>query len=282
MDTRRILIGICSCERNAVKRKAVRDTWLTALLDGVAAVFFVGNGVQVAEPNSICLAVPDDYEHLPLKVHSFYRRALDDFAFDYLFKCDDDTYVAADRLPELIGDSTEFVGNCFVSTSGVASGGAGYLMSRKIVQIIVDATPPKTGAEDVWVSSVVKKAGAKMEASCRLRSDHSVWPTADNNIITAHWCVPDVMRTIHHCLRDTETNIVEMSFDATHSMWKGLIRLMNNGIFVGGADKPNGHYEWKDCGEFLILRWFHWPHDTLRRVPHGFENEHLHLEQRLE
>ena len=194
-------------------------------------------------------------------------------------KCDDDTYVCAHKLPELINDFTEFVGNCFLSTSGIASGGAGYLMSRQIVKIVADATPPNTGAEDVWVSSVVKRAGAKCETSSRLRSDHAAWPTVKNNIITAHWCAPDIMRTIHCGVTNTEASIVQMSFNATHLMWKGLLRLMNNGVFVGGADKPNGRYEWRDGGDALVLQWLHWPHETLRSVPCGYENKCLRLER---
>ena len=41
---------------------------------------------------------PDDYASLPQKTRGFCRWALANAEFEYLFKCDDDTYICLDRL----------------------------------------------------------------------------------------------------------------------------------------------------------------------------------------
>jgi hypothetical protein len=93
-----VLVGICSCRKNSNHRKAVRETWFPVDVPGISARFFVGSGECPEEPDTVGLDVPDDYEHLPIKVLQFFRYALAHFEFDWLFKCDDDTYLAADRL----------------------------------------------------------------------------------------------------------------------------------------------------------------------------------------
>src|SRR5690349_1177070 len=98
-----ILIGICSCHRYAERRQAVRNTWLRSLPEDMKALFFVGRapGLECEEPGLVQLPVSDEYGQLTVKVLAFYRYALEYFSFDYLFKCDDDTYVHVERLRKL-------------------------------------------------------------------------------------------------------------------------------------------------------------------------------------
>ena len=49
----------------------------------------------------MALWVEDDYRHLPAKGLAFYQYALEHYDFDWLFKCDDDTWLALDRLESL-------------------------------------------------------------------------------------------------------------------------------------------------------------------------------------
>jgi hypothetical protein len=191
----RILIGICSCHRFTERRKAVRETWLGQLPDGIAAVFFVGEG-DLMEPDAIVLPVRDDYSSLPKKTQAFCRYALEHYEFDYLFKCDDDTYVIAEHLFDLLTSAPEFVGSN-VWWPSHADGGAGYLLCQKAVRIIAQALCPETGPEDVWVTQTLQKAGMSLSASERLLQRHRNFPKIDDNVITVHWCTPEMLRETH-------------------------------------------------------------------------------------
>lgn len=65
-----------------------------------------------------------------------------------------------------------------------------------------------------------------------------------------------------------------------HSSGQGPITLLENGMFVGGSYKPNGHWKVTDDMEQLILLWHSWPKETLRRTPSGgYSNEDLVLDK---
>jgi hypothetical protein len=93
----KILIAICSSHVHAERRAAVRETWLSRLVCGMEAHFFVGNGPHVSEKNLVALPANDSYAALPSKVQVFFQYALERYDFDYLFKCDEDTYLFPER-----------------------------------------------------------------------------------------------------------------------------------------------------------------------------------------
>ena len=192
----RILIGICSCHHYPEKRMAIRETWLTKVPKEMTATFFVGNGSEVTEQDIIKLLVRDDYDGLPQKVKAFFQYCLMHFEFEYLFKCDDDTYLLGERLCDLLKDNPEFVGSMDWWPSH-ADGGAGYLLSRHAVEIAAQAPCPDSGPEDVWVTGLLRNAGIELRPSPQLMQDHRVFPGNDNRIITVHWCRPEILREIH-------------------------------------------------------------------------------------
>src|SRR5258708_1228755 len=96
----RLLIAITSCrkyEENG-NNKAVRETWLASAralcLDGR---FFIGDTTLVTPADAIKLPVPDDYKSLPYKTRAMAKWALEK-GFDFVYKCDRDTYVVPRRL----------------------------------------------------------------------------------------------------------------------------------------------------------------------------------------
>ena len=210
-----ILIGICSCVSATARREAVRETWLRRLPPGVRAVFFVGAGN--AAPNEdrvVQLPVEDDYASLPRKVATFFHFARAGYDFDYLFKCDDDTYVCAERLIELARKRARYVGGGEWLQERFASGGAGYLLSRKAVAILTAAPFPGLGAEDVWVGEVLREAGVKLCPTGRLRMDHKDLPSPENDLVSAHWCSPELMKLIDAGFtRPGKTNVVASSWE---------------------------------------------------------------------
>jgi len=102
----RVLIGVTSCEKFAERRKAQLETWIVEawltprFLPELEIRFFVGTeGAGVKDPDPLChyLQCGDRYEDQIAKTEALVEFALK-HGFDFLFKCDDDTYVRVDRL----------------------------------------------------------------------------------------------------------------------------------------------------------------------------------------
>lgn len=278
MTAPRILIGICSCHPNIELQRAIRDTWLRRLPTNMKAQFFVGHGASPRHGSVVQLEVKDGYCDLPVKVHRFFQHALKTQPFDYLFKCDDDTYLVPERFSRIVGIS-EFVGSTHLAHHDVASGGAGYLLSRRAVEFVAKETPPPTGAEDVWVSRCLKKGGFRLKSSPLLTWNFRRLPRPDNDIITAHWCSDEVLRRIDRSFSSMELrDTTALQFRATHRAWKGDINCYPDGFFTGGAAKPNGWWSYSSETDQFILHWSSWPEDVLDRVLDGFENSALRLE----
>ena len=147
-----IVVGICSCHGTGDKRKAVRSTWLAHPAQNVECMFFVGGNrvPEGEEEDTVGLDAPDGYNELPAKVKSFFRYALENYEFEWLFKCDDDTYLELSRLTSLIDEDYDLIGDAMVALRNSPSGGAGYLLKRSMVEKLVNAPGfAECGAEDV-------------------------------------------------------------------------------------------------------------------------------------
>jgi hypothetical protein len=253
-----MIIAICSCHKNVAKRNAIRESWASELPPNVTARFFVGNGPDsCAEEDTLCLEAPDEYDGLPAKVMAFFRHALDHVKFDYLFKCDDDTFVAVPRLLELLEESPCLVGNYRLLTDGFASGGAGYLLGRRWVEAVLrDSSIPPTGCEDVLLTQAAIRAGALPMVSHRLTADMSDFPALDNNTITAHWCGPTEMRMIHAMLMSPHRLIKVL-----HANWQDNILLFDDGRFTRRSVLDGG--TWDADGIGYKLKWLEWDEETI-------------------
>ncbi len=273
----RILVAICSSRRGAERRAAVRETWLKRLPAGVAAFFFVGDGRGEVEPDVAVLEAADDYHSLPEKVHAMFRYAFEHYEFDYLFKCDDDTYLCAERLASLAKPEAQFIGDESVTRYGFAQGGAGYLIARPLAETLTEAGWAFRGPEDVFVSRAAMRQGITIEVSPRLKSGPETPPAAWNDVITAHHVNPKLMRSIDAELLNPP--MVMCEFTARHSQWTGRVELLNDGTFRGGAAKPDGRWEMSSNDEELILKWYHWPEDRMKRTESGFAGGDLSMER---
>jgi hypothetical protein len=195
----RVLIGICSCARRRSARDAVRRTWLQSL-PGNYRAFFFGRDFDPDETDVIKLDVPDGYENLPEKVGAFFRHIAQTTECEFVFKCDDDTYLVPDRLESLLG-MADMVGDKGPNGRDWVSGGAGYCLSRTALERLAEASCPKTGAEDVIFSRLAKAHGLSLAKDSRLRPDLRVVPTAQNELITVHGANPNMMIEIHEMFR---------------------------------------------------------------------------------
>lgn len=198
-----VLIGILSGIGYVERRERCRRCWN----DKLGGYFLVGRHDHLAMEAGVDyyrLNVPDDYPSLPQKTRAFCLEAFraDELrgsrCWDYLFKCDDDTYIAADRflaaLPLLRGNyiGAEYTPGWGRNTYGhpYASGGGGYFLSRKAAKIIAENMTEETGCEDVLVGQHLHRAGIGLTMDNRfvgapyLGADHR--PLPGNAFITVH------------------------------------------------------------------------------------------------
>lgn len=256
-----ILVGICSCTSAAPRRKACRETWLSRPQPGIDCRFFLGRREPLpTEPDVVNLWVDDGYSHLPAKGLAFYQWALENYDFDWLFKCDDDTYLALDRLESLCDENYDLIGDMSLSQRGCPSGGAGYLMSRQLVEQIVAHCDeiPATGAEDIIFGRLAHKLGARPLATPRLNLNLSPAPGKGNNLVSCHWCSQERMEDIENLFCSTPLATMQ----AQHPYWQDSILFFANGRFARQTSGCSGRY-FLSPRHSLILRWDHWPEDAL-------------------
>jgi hypothetical protein len=251
-----ILVGICSARHYKARRQAIRESWLSEPGARIRSLFFVGGDqpLENEEDDLMVLPVADNYELLPAKVLAFLRCSLE-FKYDWLFKCDDDTYVALDRLHSLLVEDCELIGNEFVEARGSPSGGAGYFLNRQLVERLVgDNQLRLKGAEDMIIGEAAVRYGARCIGTTRLCWDSSRCPRPGNNVVTSHWCSPDRMRAIHAA----QSLVPEQRIDVRHLHWRDSIELFGGGLFMRTRTSCCGCWE-RQPGGALALSWFDWP-----------------------
>jgi hypothetical protein len=107
---------------------------------------------------------------------------------DYVFKADDDTYIAAERILNYDRDGADYIGAAFRSDIGCASGGAGYWLSRKAVEIVANQLTDICWAEDFAVGKLLEANRIRLKNDERFIQfgDSVRRPLADNDIISTH------------------------------------------------------------------------------------------------
>lgn len=193
--------------------QACRETWVSDFLPfhNVTAKFFYGKPADgyPRQPLSdeVFLEVPDGYDSLIQKTTAVCKWATE-HDFEFLFKCDTDTWVYAERLLiEMMENAFDYAG---YRHANVCSGGPGYFLSREAMRIIAERgqAPRHDYAEDVHVSRVLAEAGVIPIMLPNHNSGHSAHfffgdpDTFDPNrltpeIVTAHAVFPQQMRAWH-------------------------------------------------------------------------------------
>lgn len=205
--TCKILAGILSCHAMPGRRAACRETWIKDSPRDTRCVFFAGRppgGTPPPyEPGLVQVESGDGYQDAPQKEAAFFRHALRDYNFEWLYLCDDDTYTRLDRLPQLIGEVSRIspmpglAGN-YGCSSGYLCGGAGMLLHRTTVEALVQHPEawPDTTWGDVALQQACANLGIPVHISPRLNASPTPTPAQDPHLITAHWLSPQAMRAI--------------------------------------------------------------------------------------
>ena len=159
----KILVGILSCKRDLWFHKEALRMWIPTNRDNFEHAkhvarfrFFVGEG-SYYPADSVCLVNThtDDAKGTP-KVRHMIKEALGQ-GFDYLFKCDIDTFV---RVRELLSSGFD----CHEWSGGYGSikigpyGGSGYWLNRRAMLAlqsgnVSDHKTPRPWDEDRWVGA---------------------------------------------------------------------------------------------------------------------------------
>lgn len=199
---KRLLIGVLSASFYEGRRGGCRRTWFGDLArrEDVLPIFLIGRP-EIQRPtlmgDELYLPCFDDYHHVSHKTFGFVSWALDEWDFDFLFKCDDDTYLQADRLCRYPVEGRDYVGG---GRSEYASGGAGYFLSHRAAEIIRQSGHPSgLWEEDVLVGRILAGAGVHFRGSPQFEPFAGIGhaPSPDNAQVSTHSVDADGMLSIH-------------------------------------------------------------------------------------
>jgi hypothetical protein len=133
----RVLIAVMTCARD---RSFVHRELLCG--HGADVRFFLGQGNENPAEDEVIVGEPDDYYSLPHKVRAAFRWALEQ-GYDYIFKCDYDTWVDVPALLASGFEGHEYIGLMGDEGEGgglahCPSGGVGYWLSARAARIYLE------------------------------------------------------------------------------------------------------------------------------------------------
>lgn len=204
----RVLIAVVTCHKFRDRADAQRATWAPEVT-GADVRFFLGRGGPAQRADEVILDVDDNYHHLPAKVQAVYAWALAQ-DYDYVFKCDDDIFIAPRRLLASGFEYHDYVGRLRGPSGNFPypyASGFSYWLSRKAMETVLTATPDDI-AEDRFVGNTLGRAGIQCHADYRyaIVTAHRNAPSAPqgplegNAIITSGEHGPAEMREAHRLL----------------------------------------------------------------------------------
>jgi Galactosyltransferase len=201
------------CTDQQARVNTIRATWLKDLPADVDYKFFYGNQLRSESsrrnPKQLPLRAPlddeiflecrDNYTANPDKMKAICRWALDN-GYDYILRCDDDTFMYPDRL--LLKDRPLWEGKDYAgaSASNFHPGGCVFL-SRRMMELVI-SEHITTYADDVWMGQIAMNHRIPMVTIPTMRNQ---WGTGykvpididPTGISSFHSCTPDVMRRLH-------------------------------------------------------------------------------------
>jgi hypothetical protein len=185
----KLLVSIGSCWRdvNNGANESMRLAWLNDLNAlGTDHRFFLGSTKNfIRQLDAEHLDTEDDYAHLSLKTKFACQYAIER-GYTHLFQCFTDTYVRPERLltsGSWLHPYTGYHGG-HLNVVNYASGGAGYWLDRRCMELIVNADG-YDWAEDRWVGNILAKAGIHCVFDGRYRPKrYDITP--NNDIISTH------------------------------------------------------------------------------------------------
>ena len=206
----KILIAILSCHKEIGLHNNLRDTWLRQVPKGVDYKFFLGRPGKANAADEVYLDVPDTFSGVSQKTSGMVQWAYE-HGYDYLFKCDTDTYVNVLRLLASGFEQYDYSGRRYppsndfkihvdgsrtatdwgnrLGNRSEAYGGPGYWLSRKAMKFIVDNKNSQEylgSSEDWWVGAILRRCDITTHNDLRYQDFVRNSPAPWNNVITCH------------------------------------------------------------------------------------------------
>jgi hypothetical protein len=194
LECMKVLIAIVSCDRDRECHQTIRETWAKDC--PIDYKFFVGVGCAVQHEDEVLLDVADDFNSLPAKVQAVCAWAYER-GYDFVFKCDTDSYVCVSRLLRSGFEKYHYSG-CCGATANVypdacfPANGGGYWLSRRAMEYLAYNMNLGLGknCEDWCVFlSLMKGAGIFVHHDDRYRANRYLpgqGPNWKNNFIILH------------------------------------------------------------------------------------------------
>lgn len=186
------IVGLLSCHAYTERQSLCRRTWIPAVQAlGIDVVFLIGGHDRVERRcDELWLPVPDTYRELPQKTIAFCKWAIQSTEATHLFKADDDTFIHPRRFTRFLAElpvNREYVGAEWRPRTRYASGGAGYVLSRRAAEL-VSKMHKLRGAEDVEVGKYVQSKGVLFWIDRRFVpfGNEQKRPLPTNDLITTH------------------------------------------------------------------------------------------------
>jgi hypothetical protein len=173
-----IAVGVVTCAQNWNRRVTCSRTWVPRVRAHAGTqLVFVNGEPDLERPyrldhDTLICRCGDDYDSLTRKTQLLARWMLDDTTCDYLFKCDDDTYVHSSNFAEFEPNGHDYIG-CHAGGS-YASGGGGYFLSRRAAELVAEAELDDT-AEDRAVGNLLGRHGIELRADRRFNGWRDDW-----------------------------------------------------------------------------------------------------------
>lgn len=196
----RILVAAYTALPFQDRRQLCWDTWFSYFdrfyRGQIQPLFIYGSDPPVTDTSHQyywTLPSKPDYPSLPWRTYQLLEVALFMASWDYIFKCDDDTYIHPDRFAAFDPRPHEFLGAEW-SRMGYYSGGEGYFVSREAAQRVLPhlrrhLTEWRTDAEDLMMGRAMQDAGYPRPDSgifFRKHHAHDIWPNPNNQYICCH------------------------------------------------------------------------------------------------
>ncbi len=129
-----------------------------------------------------------------------------------------------------------------------------------MVEKLVEAPGfPDCGAEDLIVGELAGRLGGRLKSTGRLYMSNVHYPYKDNDMVTAHWCTPAILRALH----TFNHKVPSVVCDVEHLHWKGEMLFYSNGVFRRRDTFLLWLVECWTEKEELTLKWQMWPMEQL-------------------
>lgn len=223
----KILTSILTCSKTQKRANACLETWVKDIKPP-HEYYFYGDSLQSKTMDKTWNSTPDEGElrgRLPEKTYKMLIESLK-HEWDFLFKCDDDSFVVFHKLIDLLKNYNPsdnlYIGNKIVNPFPYAQGGAGYALTRSAVEKCIFSLkyfygddPKNKRAEDYSIGLALKEQGIDLTHTDLFSTPARDWVKKDdswlidaiikNNKITTHYVRPDCMKEIYKQLNSITT-----------------------------------------------------------------------------